>query len=92
MIVNPIVDVYTKTRHHQKTLLKHSKKPKKQQSTENQKNTKYRNITQGVPGLTFSLPEGVVRTPDTYQLRNWCHVMGGATFGACSSVIRSHSQ
>ena len=92
MVVNPIVDVYTKTRNHQKTLLKHSKKTRKQQSTENQKNTKYRNITQGVPGLTFSLPEGAVRTPDTYQLRNWRHVMGGATFGACSSMIRSHSQ
>jgi len=37
------VDFYTKTRNHRKTLQKSSEKRKKQQPTENQKNTEYRN-------------------------------------------------
>jgi len=41
MVVNPDVDVYAKTRNHWNT-----PKNKKQQTIENQKNTKYRNLSQ----------------------------------------------
>jgi len=42
MIVTPDVDVYTETWNRRKAL---RKTEKKQQPTENQKNTKYRNIS-----------------------------------------------
>jgi len=42
MVVNPDVDGYAKARNHRKN----SEKRKKQQPTENQKNTKHRNISQ----------------------------------------------
>jgi len=49
MIVNPdVVDVHTKR--------KHPEKRKKQPLTENQKHTKYQNVSWGVPVFTFSLP------------------------------------
>jgi len=41
MMVNPDVDPHTKTRNHRKT----TKNAKKEQPTENQTNTKYRNIS-----------------------------------------------
>jgi len=63
MIVNPDVDVYTKTRIHRKT----SKNSKKQQPTENSLPI-YK--LRGDPLFTFSLPGGVVRTPAPCQLRN----------------------
>jgi len=44
MIVNPDVDVYTKTKSLENTP-KIFEKRKKQQTTENQENTKYRNIS-----------------------------------------------
>ena len=44
MIVNPNVDVYTKTKSLENTP-KIFEKRKKQQTTENQENTKYRNIS-----------------------------------------------
>jgi len=46
MIVNlDVEDVYTKTENLRKTLRKFPENGKKQQSTENQNNTKYRNIS-----------------------------------------------
>jgi len=53
MIVNPDVDVYTKTLIHRKTL----RKTQKKQPTENQKNAKYRNMS-GVRFLHLACQRG----------------------------------
>jgi len=45
MKVYPDVDFYTKTRYHWRTVQKTSEKHKKQQPTENQKNTEHINIS-----------------------------------------------
>jgi len=60
MIVNlDVEDVCTKTKNQRKTLRKSSKTPKKQLSTENQNNTKYRkNKLSGDLHFIFILPGG----------------------------------
>jgi len=54
-----------------KILGKNYKKRKKQQSTESQRNIKYRNISNDGPVFRFSLPGGGVRTAGPRQLRQW---------------------
>jgi len=48
------------------------KKRRKQQRTENQKNTKYQMSAEGGPVFTFSLPGGAARPLAPRQLRH-CH-------------------
>jgi len=57
-MMNPVVDDYTKTLHHRKIL-----KKRKNQPTENQKNTKLKFKLSGGPLYAFSLLGLAVRTP-----------------------------
>ena len=49
---------------------KHPEKRKKQQSTENQNNTKYQIVSYRGPVFTFSLPRGATRPPYPRQLHH----------------------
>ena len=87
MIVNPEMDCCTKTLDYRK---KTQKNAKKQESTENQKNTKYRNITQvGARFLHLTCQgDGSAALPSR-QLRHWAQ---GSQRAVCCLYFRHPPQ